>query len=536
MVHKINRLLAIVGIIILLTGCNVGIGPAKEELQTNTETPQEDVQLSEEQLSKNKLDIAMQQPLTLHPLYNMDKSVQQNLYLLFDTLVNIEEDGNITPNIATSWTYNPQDFTLTLNLRSDISWHDGEKLTADDVIFSIQTIQTANESPYKQSTRNIGNVQKINEYSVKIYYRQPFSGVMQTLYFPIIPEHVYNKPVEEALALKPIGSGPYRYAEQISNKEIIFTANPTYFLGEPQIKTIEVMIAPDEESMLYAFEQSLIDVIYTDVMDWGKYAKDKSAKIHEMHTQYYEFMGVNFDYAIFQEEWLREALIYSLDRENLLDIYYLGHGVVTDTPISPHSYLYYDQLGVKEYNKEKAKLILAQEEYTLDENNKMFTKNGQPLQFSLMVNQENTQRMRIAEGMKQMYAQVGIDVIIEAVDRETYLNRLYNKEFEAFLGGWKLSYIPDLTFAFHSAQVNGGDNFVSYEDAKMDELLQAAFVSTPDQIEEAYKNLQEYIAEQNPYISLYFRNAALITKKHITGTIDPDPLNIYANVEEWKID
>ena len=109
------------------------------------------------------------------------------------------------------------------------------------------------------------------------------------------------------------------------------------------------------------------------------------------------------------------------------------------------------------------------------------------------------------------------------------------KQFDAFLGGWKISYIPDVTFAFHSSQITNGDNFISYSDQMMDDLIRNAFNSHPDQITEAYGRLQQYIAEQNPYISLYFKNGALITKKKIGGNIQPNPINFYSNIEEWKL-
>lgn len=531
MVQKLKKVLLIgVASMVVLVGCG-----AKEGTKP-TEPPKE---VSEEKPKNENEDsliyISMQNPTTLHPIYNMERSVQQNLHLIFDTLVDIEEDGSISPNLAESWSYMADENAMTVRLRDDIKWQDGTSLTSEDVVFTLKTIQEAKESPYKLTTKNIANVQALDAQTVKIAYRQSFSGTLQTLFFPVIPKHVYDLPYEQSLQVNPLGSGAYKYASNIPYKEVTLEANEAYFAGVPSIETIKIMITPDNESELNAFEQNLIDVIYTDVMDWGKYAKDQSAEVYEMHTQYYEFMGVNFNKPLFQNKNIRDVLAYGLDRQYILNTYYLGHGTVTDTPISPHSFLADPTLEVKGYDKEKAKLLLVQEGYVFDQKTKCFTKNDQPLRFSLLVNKENKDRLSVAKGIQKMYEEIGIQVTIEEVDGPTYKERIYNKQYEAFLGGWKLSYVPDLTFAFHSTQINAGDNFVSYKNERMDELLTHAFNASPLQIKEVYGMLQQHIAQDNPYISLYFRNGALITKKKITGDLNPTPLNIYAHIESWQL-
>lgn len=534
MVQKIFRYFMLLMCIALLGGC------APKEVAPTDETQmdgakEDDTKPTVKPGTSSELTLGMRNPVTLNPIYNMDKNVQQNLYLIFDTLVNIEEDGSVTPNIAESWTYHTDEKALVVKLKNNIKWHDGTSLTAEDVVFTLETIKNASESPYKLTTQNMANVQAVDQTTVKIYYRQDFSGVYQTLFFPVIPKHIYKIDLEQQLAIAPVGSGPYRYKESVPHKALTLEANEQYFNGAPAIKKIEIMIIPDEESLLYAFEQGLIDAIYTDVMDWGKYAKDKSANIYEIGTNCYEFMGVNFNKPIFQNSNLRKVLVYGIDRQQISDVYYLGHSVVTDTLIAPHSYLFDPTLQIKEYDIEKAKLLLVGEGYKYDKETQLFTKNNIPLSFTLLVNKDNQERVRVAESIQKMYKELGIEMHIDQVESEVYKERIYSKQFDAFLGGWKLSYIPDITFAFHSSQILSGDNFISYSDQMMDELIKTAFMSHPDQIVEAYGNLQQYIAEQNPYISLYFKNGALITKKKIVGNIQPDPINFYSNIEEWQI-
>ncbi|MHC1747593.1 MAG: peptide ABC transporter substrate-binding protein [Cellulosilyticaceae bacterium] len=529
---KCLKKLLIMGIALLtLVGCK----PTQEKVVTTSPVPTQKPSQDEKTTQSNSIRIAMRNPITLHPIYNTEKSVEQALHLVFNTLVNIEEDGSISPNIATSWTMDKERNILTLELKNDIKWHDNTTLTAEDVVFTIDTIRNAPESPYKTAISNLVSAEAVDSDTVNLTYKQPFSGVLQTLFFPVIPKHIYNVDSAAALKLMPVGNGPYKFKSNTQLKNVVLEANKDYFKGVPHISEVEITITPDEESSLYSFEQGLIDVVYTDVMDWGKYAKDKSATIYEIHTNCYEYMGLNFNKPQFQNKNIREALVYGLDRSEIIDVYYLGHGLVTDTPISPASYLHDKTLEQREYDKEKAKFLLVQEGYQKEDKSKLFTKNGIPLEFNLLVNKENKERVKVAGEIQKMYKEIGVQVNVEQVDEPTYLSRVYANQFDAFLGGWKLSYTPDLSFAFHSAKIQGGENFIHYKDAQMDTLLGAAFVAPQATMVQAYAKLQSYFKEQNPYVSLYFRNGALITKKKIKGTIKPQPMNIYANIEQWEI-
>ncbi|MEG0580486.1 MAG: ABC transporter substrate-binding protein, partial [Niameybacter sp.] len=177
MLQKIYKVIFIVTCLGLLSGCfRTQTEPVPDETETQKVSEKEQP-TQDTKDSVSKITIGMQNPVTLNPIYNMDKSVQQNLYLMFDTLVNIEEDGSVTPNVAKSWIYSEAEKSLVVTLREDIKWHDGQALTAEDVVFTLEAIQKATESPYKLTTQNMANVQVVNNTAFKIYYRQDFSGV-----------------------------------------------------------------------------------------------------------------------------------------------------------------------------------------------------------------------------------------------------------------------------------------------------------------------------------------------------------------------
>ena len=539
---QILKNILLLGILMVsLVGCGLGNQSSDEKSEgmlqesQNPEETTENGQTDEIVTDTSKMVIAMTNPKTLNPLYNTQATVEQALYLIFSPLINIEEDGSISSNLAESWLPNENNTAVTITLKNGITWHDGTPLTSEDVIFTLNQIQTITESPYKQAVSNLQTVEKIDDTTFKIIYKQSFGGMLQTLFFPVIPKHIYDVPNSDDMNIRPIGSGPYKYESMTPLEAIHLKANPNYFNGQPNIETVQINLIPDESSGLYSFKQGLIDVVYTSETEWGKYTNSNSNSAYEMTSSIYEFMGLNFNKPIFQTESVRNALIYALNRQDIVRLYYLDHAVITDTPISPTSYLYDKNLEIKSYDKEKAKLLLTQEGYQLDSSTGYMTKNGNPFTFTLMVNKENKDRVKVAKEMQNMYAEVGINMQIEVVDKENYLNRLITKQYEAFLGGWQLSYALDLSFAFHSSSILNGENYTSYRDTKMDELLQQAFLATNKNIYDAYAELQTYFSTTNPYISLYFKKSVLMTKNSITGNIKPTPLNVFANIEEWAI-
>jgi len=536
---KLRWITIFVFILLFATSCS---NTGTEEME-NPQQQEEQVETAPIEPTKGgEMILSLRTPKTLNPLLNEEYTVDQISKLIFDTLIDFDETQKPIPNLASEWTFSDDGTVLTIKLRSDVKWHDGEPFTAKDVIFSLDTIKKAQESaPYKKCIQNINSYKSIDEYSLKIVYNQPFSGALYGLYFPIIPAHVYGGKTESTVGeIKPVGTGAYMFSEFIPTKELILTVNNNWFKGQPYIEKIKAVITPDEETDLYSFEQGQIDVIGTDVVDWEKYSEQENTRIHEYITSYYDFIGLNFNKPLFQDKNLRKAIAYAIDRETLLENQYLNHGVITNSPINPESWLYNKETEQYNFDLEKSKQILKDAGWNDSDNDGILDKpnNGNKIDisFTLLVSSENIQRKEVAYEIQRMLNEAGMSIQVEEVSQEEFLNRLLSKNFDAFLGGWKLSPIPDFTFAFHSAQIEVGTNYVSFRSEQMDALLQQAFTAVGEEkMKNAYGNLQKYISDELPYISLYFRTAALITNERIQGEIKPKKECIIGNIQDWFI-
>ena len=521
----------IITIVMVMTGCT--------DIKDENKIPDDNITDNKEEVVdkeyENKMVLGMDTPITLNPLYNTKSSVEQILYLIFSPLINIEEDGSVTANLAESWIINENNTSITITLRDDVKWQDGQMLTTDDVIYTMQEIKSIPDSPYKEVMKNVQEVVKVDATTFKIIYRTSFSSVLQTLFFPVIPKHIYDVDMEKEQNIKPLGSGPYKYKESLSTKSMNLVANSSYFKGEPNIKDIEVKFISDSESILYSFKQGLIDVAYTSDTEWGKYTNKNASASYEMISPLYEFMGINHDKVMFQNTAIREALAYGINRDELVHLFNLDHAIVADTPISPALYIYDRTLETKKYDKERAKLLLTTAGYQKDDTTGIFNKDGIPLSFTLLINNSNPIRTKIGRQIQIMYKEIGIDMKVETVDEKTYLDRIIANQFDAFLGGYQIGYATDLSFALHSGSIAESGNYTNYKDGEMDSLLQKAFTAPRDEIYDAYQDLQQYFIKQTPFISLYFKKSVLMTKNMIKGDIRPTPTNVFANVEAWEI-
>ncbi len=535
---KYNKLLFgyIICITLALTSCN-NLNPIEPETTETIHVTEINIEeVIKTPVSGGTLNIGIRNPTTLNPLLNEDKSIDEVLKLIYDELITLDKNLKPTSNIASSWEFSSDGMTLTIKLRNDIYWHNANHLTARDIIFSLDTIKKAPKtSAYKACINNISSYKYIDDYTISIGYNQPFSGALYALNFPIISSEYYGS--EDILTsnknMSPIGTGAYEFDGFTVMKELNLKKNPKWFKGVPYIDNIKAIVIPKKEAELYAFDQNQIDILNTDVADWEKY---NNTRIYEYPTNYYDFVGVNFKNPILSDKLIRQALAYCVPKDKIITEIYLTHALPTDVPINPNSWLNNNTELVYNYNIIKAKELLKQAGWEDLDNNGIVEKDGVELIFSLLVNEENQERLEVANILKECFKEVGIEVSIDVQTYDVYVEKLQQKDFDSFLGGWKLSTIPDFTFAFHSSQIKDGTNYISYSNPTMDNLLQQAFIATNDTtMKEAYKHISDFITDELPYISLYFRNSAILINDKIKGDINSDMSNIYLGIENCYI-
>lgn len=567
--RKILGISIVLLILILLTGCEGNM----ENLQGSYETNLDDIDQYEPEYG-GEIVLPVTNINSLNPLIVNNKSYYYFSKLIFESLFEYDENFNIVNQLVESYSFKNNN-TINIKLKDNIHWHDGEKLTAYDVAFTINAIKYSDDnSTYKRLWKayvgnfngyNLKNFMEpivIDELTLDIVFGFEFSHMLDVLTFPVIPRHIFvdnaenKKAYERALDVDdyvPIGTGPYKFVSYEKYKKIQLEANENYREGRPYIDTVIGMILDDKELALIAFETGRIDLAFSEGVDWEKYAQNKQINIIEYISQNYEFLGFNFSSEAFSKygRRLRRAIAYGINRQEIIENVYLGHATQIDVPIHPNCWLLSDEANIYGYNIDMAKKELENMGWKdVDSDGYYENAEGNDVVLALTTNSYNNLRLKTADIIVENLKEVGIQVIkdyeenipdnLTEEDKENQWIELNEKlgqgDFDMVLLGWNLSPIPELSFAFHSSQIESNTNFIRYSSEKMDKALFEAYTASnlEDKLN-AYKDIQGIFLEELPYVSLYFKNEALLINSKIKGDIDPTFYDLYRNIEKWYI-
>ena len=541
-------LLLCVALLLALAGCEKQL--EEENIESTEQQNIQQIENAQQQKAEvsqqipvqegGTLYLSMRNAITLNPLLNQDASVDSILKLIYMPLIRLDEKHKPVPSVAESWSFDEGGTVLTLNLRSDIYWQDGTNLTADDVIYSFNTLQRSADSNavYKDCMNYIRSYRKTSAYSVEIVFYQNFSGNLYTLLMPIISAQYYGTRVANSdKNMIPMGNGYFQFDSYVPAKEMRLKKCNSSFGTTAHIDEIVVNISTDEDTDLYSFEQKLTDLLILGSSDMGISDNDNSTKYYEYATNYYDFIGFNFSRSLFQDINVRRAIASVTPKESILDSIYFGHGVIAETPINPTYWYYEPEVAKYNFDIGQAKDYLEASNWKdsdgdgiLDRTTNEFL---ETFKVSILYNTENEIRKQIAIRLGDELRGIGAEVSLDGQPYDGYVQKLQSGDFDLFVGGWQFSVVPNYSFMLHSAQI-ALTNYARYQNGDMDTLLGIAYSAVKEEdIIVAYSNLQKKIAEELPYVSVAFRNFVALSSERVHGNVKPLENNIFDNINEW---
>ncbi|MCL1989040.1 MAG: peptide ABC transporter substrate-binding protein [Firmicutes bacterium] len=479
------------------------------------------------------LRLSMRTPVTLNPILNEDATVARVLQLMFEPLVNFDENLQVVPNLASlEFAFNGTNVLVTL--RDDVYWSDGTPITSDDIAFTIDTMLNSGENAmFRQNVENFAYYEVVNSREIRIVFHTARGGEMYWFNFPIIPRHHFG--VGDVNAnMNPVGNGAFMFDSYYHRETMTLVHNPYSFRNRPYIDEVQIIITPDAATDIHAFDRGLVDIFLAEIPEWARHHSVKPVHFFEHLSMRYEFIGFNFNRDLPALPQFRQTLAYAINTETLVSDVFLAHAIATNSPIHPNSWLYDSSVQFFAQDLEQAQ-TLARETMSLVASQNLWLTNddGERRPLSILVNQENVERLRIANIITAQLNSLGISTVVESVPFNEYRWRLDVGNFDVFIGGYNLALQPDLRFAFHS---ESPQNIISYQSQTLDNLLEVAAMSPTDsQFERAISDVQAYLASELPIISLAFRHQAIVANLSLQGNIAPNVYNIFANVEEWFI-
>jgi len=312
-------------------------------------------------------------PRFINPIYAQGSDVDRDLVeIIFSGLMQYGPTGEIIPDAAKEVKIVDDGLTYEVYLKDNVFWHDGEYLTADDVIFTVKTIQNPDyKSPLRANYLGI-EVEKINERVLRFKLKSSYSGFLERLTFKILPEHIWQSisPQNFLLTnynLKAVGSGPYRIKKigQDSSGLIIsldLVRFKDYFDSQkPYLSEINFRFFESEEALSEAAKKGEVDGFSISSPEYFElFKKDKWQKISLSLPRYFALF-LNPDKSRFlTDENIRQALNYGTDKTEIVESVLLGQAQIVDSPILPKIYGFETPAKVYEFDQAKAEELLAE--------------------------------------------------------------------------------------------------------------------------------------------------------------------------------
>jgi peptide/nickel transport system substrate-binding protein len=432
--------------------------------------------------------------------------------LLFEGLMRTGADGLPEPALAAIDPEIDDTGTVyTFTLRSDVMWHDGTPLTADDVLFTLRAVQNPAFSgdPVAKSVWQNVLLDKIDERRVRCTLTAPFAPFLSLATFPILPAHLLENLPEEQwvtapFGLKPIGTGPYQLTE-ISTERALLTANPEYHDRRPLLDTIELRFFENEQ----AAQNALIGGEITGFGRDGGLALDLDDPLRGMVRRTtaldsYTLLTFNLRSGPLVDQGLRRALAIGLNKDGLIAQALDNRAQRIDTPILPGWWAAAPDVAWPAYDPDRAAETLTSLDYALGPDG-VRVRDGQPLALELITDNEPS-HIAVAQALVDQWAAIGVQVNVEQLDAPTLEQRLRERSFTMALHSWqRLGPDPDTTFElWHSSRAVSGFNYAGLEDEQIDTLLNSARQSADFSARlSAYAEFQRRWIDLVPSITLY---------------------------------
>jgi peptide/nickel transport system substrate-binding protein len=452
----------------------------------------------------------------LAPSMIQGNPVDQDLSaLVFDGLTTLDATGQISPSLALDWEVSEDGTVYEFQLRQDVSWHDGAPFTAADVAFTMQAIQDPNfqgDPALRELWRTIV-VDQLDDYAVRFTLQEPFPSFLYYTTIGVLPAHVLSNvaaadlPSHVFSTQRPVGTGRFM-VEKVSADQAILVANPNFWGPKPYLEKLAFWFYGDLDGVLADYGQGSIHGFHLPKpQDLQTVARIPNLQLYSAQSAGYGIVYLNLgreSAPFLQEKEVRQALLYALDRQLLIDQVLTGQGLLADSPVLPTTWAYNPSVRRYQRDPERAVGLLDAAGWMDTNGDRIRDKNGVELAFTLLTIDDPIM-VEMAEELARQWRAVGVDVTVRALGGEAVTNAVRNRDFDAALIEIGLTADPDPYPLWHSSQAESGQNFAGFASEDADLVMEEGRLTTdPERRTQLYHTFQQIFAEEVPSLLLYY--------------------------------
>jgi ABC-type transport system substrate-binding protein len=361
------------------------------------------------------------QPRFINPVYASSNDIDRDLVnLIYSGLFKYDAEGNIVSDLVKEYFIEENGKIYNLILRQDALFHDDVPLTADDIIFTIETIQNPDfQSPIQAQWLDV-KVEKISDYQIKLSLKNPYPAFLETLCLKILPAHIWKDISSQNFPLcnynfQPIGSGPFRVKNVNKDKNgqissLILERNSKYYNQKPYLSEINFIFFNDQSTLLQAAENNIIDSLQAGTLSKFKNIY-KFKEYSYLLPRYYALFFNSKEKEFLNNEKIRTALNYATNKEEIISQVFQNKGEVVSSPFLPNFYHFQGTTSTIEYNKEKALEILEKEGFQKQDDKLVKIKKAETMNFSNTL--EYGDRGKIVEYLQECLANLNDEIYPE---------------------------------------------------------------------------------------------------------------------------
>jgi len=482
-------------------------------------------------------------PQYLNPVLGYANDVDRDIVkLVYSGLMKFDADGNLIPDLAEDFEISNGNKTYDFYLRKNVFWHDGEKFDANDIIYTIRTIQDAKyNSPLRFNWEGV-SVEKINDWQIRFSLRYPYAPFLTNVNVGILPEHIWQNYDYENFAVAqentyPIGTGPFvldsvKKDDQGLLNNITLKRNDDYYLKKAYLEKIVLSFCLSEEDLITKFNKNKVDGIALN-------SSFKKSEIKDLETidilsptlpRYFSVFLNQENKPILKDKNLRLALAHSTNKEIIIEEVFNGDALKIKSPLLPHIFNN-ESNEIKEdykYDPNKAKEYLEK------------VTNYKEIEITLSV-PDVPELKQTAEMLQEEWLSLGIQVKISLISLDNFVDDVIRpRNYETVIFGQVLSLNPDPFSFWHSSQKNDpGLNLALYDNNSVDSILES--IRQEDDVEKRlklYKEFEDQICKDLPAIFLYSPKYLYLLKSKIKG-VRLNKINLpadrFSSIENWYI-
>jgi peptide/nickel transport system substrate-binding protein len=467
-------------------------------------------------------------PNNFDPRVGTDEVSQKVYQLLYDNLLNLDDQLRIAPGLATEWEQ-PDEKTLVVRLKRGVRFHDGRELTAKDVAYTFNSlIDPTFVSARRGAYASLDRVEVVDPYTARFVLKQPSSSFAIQLVLPVIPDGAGAE-----LRAHPVGTGPYKFVSYAVDDVLRLAAFDDYHDGPPNNRGVVLRIVPDEIMRGLELKKGTVDLIVNDINPdtVERFRDEDSMQIVAGTGTDYAYIGMNLRDPLLADKRVRQAIGYAIDRDAI--VRYLRRGLAQPaiTLVPPSSWAFAPDAFQFSYDPARARALLDAAGYPDPDGDGPLPR----VRLTLKVSTNEFYRLQAAV-IQQDLRQVGIELDVRSHEFATLSKDVASGNFQLTTLQWVGISDPDmLRRVFHSKQMPpAGFNRGFYSNPEVDRLIDEASAA-PDEATRAalYRQVQHIVAEDAPYISLWYKTNVAVAQRDLQG-ISLSPLAAFTFLKDVR--